>query len=162
MVHLASNNNGDLKFSVQYNFTNCDTTINGKKYQMMNQPNRFVRYDTFAGKYYILSNTNGNGLLIYSDKAKVGETIATRRNQADTVVKIENKWVGDIFRRVITTARDIYISGIGSLNRVMWDNHLATFTECEGNINITALPSGIYFLELQSKNNSGFFRFQKE
>ena len=236
----ASNHNGDLKFSVQYNFTNRDTILFGKKYRTMNQLSRYVRYDSLAGKYYILSNyNNGQELLVYFDRVKIGDTMAFYGTIADTVTKIEYKWVEDEYRKVITTGNDVYLSGIGTVHRVMWDNHLATFpeyasgnicyeetntiryhypffyqnkeqceitssiqnasihsisifpnpvqtilnfntsdkkeykirnslgvivleAECEGNINITALPLGIYFLELQSKNNSGFFRFQKE
>jgi hypothetical protein len=132
----ASNNNGDLKFSVPYYFTNSDTTLFGKKYRTMNQINRFVRYDSLAGKYFILSNyNNGQELLVYSDKVKIGDTMAIYGFVPDTVTKIDFKWVEDDYRKLVTTGRDIYLSGIGSVNRVMWNNHLATFPEfASGNI----------------------------
>lgn len=132
----ASNNNGDLKFSNQYYFTNRDTVLFGKNYWIMNQKNRYVRYDSIEGKYFVLYNpSNGIEQLVYCDRVKVGDTMSTPYNQADTVVKIEYKWTGDDYRKVITTGRDIYLSGIGSVNRVMWGNHLVTFPEYQaGNI----------------------------
>jgi hypothetical protein len=132
----ASNHNGDLKFSVPYYFTNRDTVLLGKNYWIMNQKNRYVRYDSIEGKYFILYHpSNGIEQLVYDDRVKVGDTMSTPFNQADTVVKIEYKWIEDDFRKVITTFRDVYISGIGSVRRVMWDNHLVTFPEYQaGNI----------------------------
>ena len=133
----ASNHNGDLKFSVPYYFTGRDTTIHNKKYKMMNQPMRFVRYDSLDKKYFILANfNNGQELLVYSDKAKVSDTMAIIYGTTpDTVTKIEYKWIEDDYRKVITTVYDVYISGIGSVKRVMWNNHLATFPEfASGNI----------------------------
>jgi hypothetical protein len=133
----GSNNNGDLKFSVPYYFTNHDTTLFGKKYRTMNQVNRFVRYDSLSGKYFILANyNNGQELLVYTDKVKIGHTMAIIHGTIpDTVAKIEFKWVEDAYRKVITTVYEVYISGIGSVNRVMWNNHLATFPEfASGNI----------------------------
>ncbi len=236
----ASNNNGDLKFSVPYYFTNRDTTLFGKKYQIMNQMNRFVRYDSLAGKYFILSNyNNGQELLVYSDKVKIGDTMAFQGTNPDTVAKMEYKWIEDEYRKVITTGRDIYLSGIGSVNRVMWNNHLAFFPEfasgnicfeesntiryhypfffqnkeqceitssiqnasintisffpnpvqtnlnfntsdkkefkirnslgvlvldgeCEEKIDLSTLPKGVFFIELQSKNQTIHFKFIKE
>jgi hypothetical protein len=237
----GSNNNGDLKFSVPYYFTNHDTTLFGKKYRTMNQINRFVRYDSLSGKYFILSNyNNGQELLVYSDRVKIGDTMAIIHGTIpDTVTKIEYKWVEDEYRKVINTGRDIYISGIGSVNRVMWNNHLAAFPEfasgnicfegngtiryhypffyqnreqceitssiqnvsirsisffpnpvqtslnfntsdkkefkirnslgvlvlegeCEEKIDLSTLPKGIYFIELQSKNQTSHFKFLKE
>lgn len=132
----ASNHSGDLKFSVPYYFTNHDTTLFGKKYGTMNQINRFVRYDYSSGKYFILSNyNNGQELLVYSDKVKIGDTMAIYGTISDTVTKIEYKWIEDDYRKVITTVYDVYISGIGSVKRVMWNNHLTTFPEfASGNI----------------------------
>lgn len=236
----ASNNNGDLKFSVPYYFTNRDTTLFGKKYQTMNQMNRYVRYDSLVGKYFILSNyNNGQELLVYSDKVKIGDTMGFQGTNPDTVVKIEYKWIEDEYRKVITTGRDIYLSGIGSVNRVMWNNHLANFPEfasgnicfeesntiryhypfffqnkeqceitssiqnasirsislfpnpvqtslnfntsdkkefkirnslgvsvlegeCEDKIDLSTLPKGVFFIELQSKNQTIHFKFIKE
>jgi hypothetical protein len=237
----ASNNNGDLKFSDQYYFTGLDTIIHNKKYKMMNQPMRFVRYDSLEKKYFVLANyNNGQELLVYSDKVKVGDTMAIIQGTVpDTVTKIEYKWIGEEYRKVITTGRDIYISGIGSVNRVMWNNHLATFPEfasgnicfeesstiryhypfffqnkeqceitssiqnasinaisffpnpvqtnlnfntsdrkefkignslgvlilegeCEDKIDLAALSKGIYFIEIQSKNQTSHFKFLKE
>jgi hypothetical protein len=207
----------------------------------MNQINRFVRYDSLSGKYFILSNyNNGQELLVYSDRVKIGDTMAIIHGTIpDTVTKIEYKWVEDEYRKVINTGRDIYISGIGSVNRVMWNNHLAAFPEfASGNIcfeengtiryhypffyqnreqceitssiqngsmrsisffpnpvqtslnfntsdkkgykirnslgvavlegefeekiDLSTLPKGIYFIELQSKNQTSHFKFLKE
>lgn len=102
----------------------------------MNQINRFVRYDCSSGKYFILSNyNNGQELLVYSDKVKIGDTMAIYETISDTVTKIEYKWIEDDYRKVITTVYDVYISGIGSVKRVMWNNHLTTFPEfASGNI----------------------------
>jgi hypothetical protein len=133
----ASNHSGDFKFSVPYYFTNYDTTLFGKKYRTMNQVNLFVRYDSLSGKYFILANyNNGQELLVYTDKVKIGDTMAIIHGTIpDTVAKIEFKWVEDAYRKVITTVYEVYISGIGSVNRVMWNNHLATFPEfASGNI----------------------------
>ena len=237
----SSNNSGDLKYSDRYYFTNRDTTLFGKKYQTMNQINRFVRYDSLASKYFILSNyNNGQELLVYSDKAKVGDTMAIIYGTTpDKVTKIEYKWIEDDYRKIVTTGWDVYISGIGSINRVMWKNHLATVPEyldgnvcfevnsviryhypffyqnkeqceitssiqnayiksisffpnpvqtslnfntsdkkefkirnslgvmvlegeCEEKIDLATLPKGIYFIELQAKNQTSHFKFLKE
>jgi hypothetical protein len=171
---------------------------------------------------------------------KIGDTMAIIHGTIpDTVTKIEYKWVEDEYRKVINTGRDIYISGIGSVNRVMWNNHLAAFPEfasgnicfegngtiryhypffyqnreqceitssiqnvsirsisffpnpvqtslnfntsdkkefkirnslgvlvlegeCEEKIDLSTLPKGIYFIELQSKNQTSHFKFLKE
>lgn len=131
----ASNDNGDLKFSVPYYFTSRDTLINGKKYQTMNQPMRFVRYDTIAGKYYILSNKLGEEIMVYNAKAKVGDTMFSTSISADTVTKISYGWLQNEYRKIYTTTKDVFLSGIGSQNRVMWDQHLVTFPEYQaGNI----------------------------
>lgn len=142
LIHLgkkwhtwASNHNGDLKFSVPYYFTNRDTTLFGKNYQTMNQPNNFVRYDTSKEKYYMLSNKNGEEIMLFNESAKIGDTIYSVFGSYDTVEKIEYMWIENQYHKIYVTPKDRFISGIGWEHRVMWDKHVIVFPEYQsGNI----------------------------
>jgi hypothetical protein len=131
----VSGDNGDNKTSQVYQFTNNDTIIAGRTYKIMNVQNRFVRYDGLSGKYYIVSNKLGEEMMVFNDKAKIGDTIYSTMSWTDKVTHITYQWLQDEYRKVYTTNKDKYISGIGWENRVMWDNHLITFPEYQaGNI----------------------------
>lgn len=131
----VSGDNGDNKTSQVYQFTNNDTIIAGRTYKTMNVQNRFVRYDALSGKYYIVSNKLGEEMMVFNDKAQIGDTIYSTMSWTDKVSHITYQWLQDEYRKVYTTNKDKYISGIGWENRVMWDNHLITFPEYQaGNI----------------------------
>lgn len=122
----------------------------------MNVPNTYVRYDTSTGKYFVLSNLNGEEIMVYNERAKVGDTMFHVRNTVDTVQRIEYSWIQDDIRKKTTTNGDIYYSGIGSEARVLWDNHLITFPEyqagniCYGESEIIKYHFPFYFENKQS------------
>lgn len=152
----TSVNNGDIKVSSYYQFLSNDTFIAGKKCNKMNVPNTYVRYDTSTGKYFVISNLYGEEIMVYNERAKVGDTMFHVRNTVDTVQRIEYSWVQDVIRKKTTTNGDIYYSGIGSEARVLWDNHLITFTEyqagniCYGESEIIKYHFPFYFENKQS------------
>lgn len=152
----TSVNNGDIKVSSYYQFLSNDTFIAGKKCNKMNVPNTYVRYDTSTGKYFVISNLYGEEIMVYNERAKVGDTMFHVRNTVDTVQRIEYSWVQDVIRKKTTTNGDIYYSGIGSEARVLWDNHLITFPEyqagniCYGESEIIKYHFPFYFENKQS------------
>lgn len=141
----ASNDNGDRKFSVIYQFLNIDTIISGKIYRKMNQPYTFVRYDSNEQRYYILSNKIGEEIMVFNHRARVGDTIFNTKYYVDTVVKTSYGWVENVYRKIYTTSTDTYLSGIGSVGKVMWDKHLISFPEYQaGNLCYSEFNTMLY------------------
>jgi hypothetical protein len=125
----ASQSNGDLKYDVKFNAQNRDTILNSKKYKFMNNYT-LARYDTTQGRYYLLSNTNNQDFLIYNEHAKIGDTISNIPYSSPQIVSaIDVQKLNEDFIKIYTTQNDKYQSNLGSIKRVLWDNHIIVTPE---------------------------------
>lgn len=131
-----SNDNGDRKYGVTYYNTNKDTLINGKKYFIMNDRYSFARYDSISKKYYALGFKSMNEILIFDENAKIGDTINLHRSWLPAIVRsIDYGFYDNIYRKTFKTDYDTYVTGIGSLSKVFWENDFVYIPEFQnGNI----------------------------
>jgi len=129
----ASNNNGDNKFSVVYFYQNQDTTIGGKVYKKMG--NRvYARYDSVNRRYYIFGDNRD--YLLFNELANVGDTISeSKYGTVDIVNSYSIQHLYSQYLKVYKTQNDSFITGIGSIQKVMWHNGFVTFPEFQnGNL----------------------------
>lgn len=131
-----SNDNGDRKEKIELFNTGKDTLILGKRYYYMNRANTYARYDSLQKKYYCLNLWGNKEFIIFDENAQVGDTISNYQTMPISIVRSTGfKFYDNIYRKIYVTDYDTYVSGIGTIKKVFWENDIRYIPEfSNGNI----------------------------